>query len=422
MNFAPRVGFAWDPKGDGLLSVRGAYGIFYDLLSLNNYIGLAQSPPFGNNVTVNFPASFDNPWQGQLGGNPFPTSISSTSSFVNFGGYENFILNPKTEYSQQWNLSLQKQIGQDWLVSGNYIGTENVHLWDGDQVNPAIFISGNCPAGVYGLTAAGACSNTSNTNFRRVLYLQKAAQGQYFGSISQLDDSGTGNYHGLLLSVQHRARKGLTVQGNYTWSHCISDLTNPELGVAGSNYIIAHDRLTSRGNCATSDRRHNFNLSTVYQTPQFSNGTMRALAGGWQVSGIVRLTTGQYLSITSGFDQALTGQGGQLAVQTLGNPYGDKTLDHYLNPKAFTQPQLGTYSTMRPNNVAGPGTITINMGLTRTFKVHEGQSVQFRAESFNLPNHLNPGNPITAINNVNFGRILSANDPRIMQFALKYVF
>jgi hypothetical protein len=341
---------------------------------------------------------------------------------VNFGGYENFILNPKTEYSQQWNLSVQKQIGQDWLVSTNYIGTASVHLWDGDQANPAIYIPGNCSAGQYGLAAAGACSNTSNTNFRRVLYLQNPSQGQYYGSMSQLDDSGTGSYHGLLLSVQHRARNGLTVQGNYTWSHCISDLTNPELGVAGSNYIIAHNRLSSRSNCPTSDRRQNFNLSTVYQTPQFANSTVRMLAGGWQVSGIVRLTTGQYLSITSGVDQALTGQGGQLASQILGDPYGDKSMDHYLNPKAFTQPLLGTYSTMRPSNVLGPGMITINMGLTRTFKVREKQTVQFRVESFNLPNHVNPGTPITAINNTNFGRILTANDPRIMQMALKYVF
>jgi carboxypeptidase family protein len=423
MNIAPRVGLAWDPKGDGRLSVRAGYGIFYDLLSLNNYIGLAQAPPFGNNVTLNFPASFENPWQGQLGGNPFPASISSTSPFVNFGGFENFIFDPKTEYSQQWNLSVQRQIGQDWLIAGNYIGTESVHLWDGDQANPASYIPGTCTAGQYGLTAAGACSSTTNTNFRRALYLQNPAQGQYFGSISQLDPNGTGNYNALLLSVQHRARNGLTIQGNYTWAHCISDLTNPELGVAGANYIIAHNRLTSRGNCPTADRRQNFNLSTVYQTPKFNGAALRTVASGWQISGIVRLTTGQYLSVTSGVDQALTGQGGQLAAQILGDPYSsNKTVDHYLNPLAFTQPTLGTYSTMRPNNVLGPGMITINMGLTRTFKIREAQSMQFRAEAFNVPNHMNPGNPITAFNNTNFGKIQTANDPRIMQFALKYVF
>src|SRR5207248_3007733 len=152
-----------------------------------------------------------------------------------------------------------------------YVGTENVHLWGGNQANPGIYVPGTCVAGQYGLTAAGACSTTANVNSRRSLILQNPAQGTYFGTVSQLDDGGTGNYNGLLLSVQRRRAKGLTVQGNYTLAHCISDLTNAELGVAGSNFIIPGNRLSSRGNCPTSDRRHNFNLSTVYQTPQFSS-------------------------------------------------------------------------------------------------------------------------------------------------------
>ena len=77
---------------------------------------------------------------------------------------------------------------------------------------------------------------------------------------------------------------------------------------------------------------------------------------------------------------------------------------------------------MGPRNILGPGGIRIDIGLTRTFRIRESQSVEFRAEAFNLPNHLNPGNPNTALNNANFGRILSASDPRIMQLALKYVF
>jgi hypothetical protein len=107
----------------------------------------------------------------------------------------------------------------------------------------------------------------------------------------------------------------------------------------------------------------------------------------------------------------------------LENPYdANKTIDHYLNPKAFAQPLLGTYSPIGAYNVLGPGLIQIDMGVTRTFQVRERQSVQFRAEAFNLPNHVNPNPPITAINNQNFGKILAAGDPRLLQFALKYVF
>jgi hypothetical protein len=213
------------------------------------------------------------------------------------------------------------------------------------------------------------------------------------------------------------------VQGNYTWSHCISDLANPELAVAGQNYTIPDNRRYDRGNCPTSDRRHVFNVSTVYQTPAFTNSTMRVLASNWQVSGIVRLRSGPYLTVTSGLDQALTGQGNQRAVQLLENPYAEnKSIDQYLNPKAFTQPALGTYSPMGANNILGPGLIQIDMGLTRTFRIHEAQSIQFRAEAFNLPNHVNPNAPVTAINNASFGKIQSAGDPRLVQFALKYLF
>jgi len=422
-NFAPRLGLAWDPQGNGRLSVRAAYGIFYDLPALNYYIGFAQSPPFGNNVTIQNPASFANPWQGFAGGNPFPRVLTKDSTFITFGGYENMPVDTKTTYSQQWNLSLQKQLGMDWLVSTNYVGTSIIHLWGGNQINPAVFLGlGSCT--LPGQTATiPVCSTTGNVNNRRKLNVQNPVQGQFFGTVSQLDDSATGSYNGLVISVQRRRAKGMTVQGNYTWSHCISDLANAELAVAGQNYTIPDNRGYDRANCPTSDRRHVFNLSTVYETPKFSSTTMRTLASGWQLSGIVRLRTGQYLSVTSGLDQALTGQANQRAVQVLADPYHpDKSLDHYLNPAAFAQPAFGTYASTGANNIEGPGLIQIDMGVTRTFKVGERQSVQFRAESFNLPNHVNPMNPTTAYNNASFGRILAAENPRIIQFALKYVF
>jgi hypothetical protein len=259
-------------------------------------------------------------------------------------------------------------------------------------------------------------------NNRRRLNVLNPAQGQFFGTVSQLDDGGTGSYNGVVFSVQRRQAKGVTVQANYTLAHCISDLANAELAVAGQNYTIPDNRGYDRANCPTSDRRHVFNVSTVYQTPTFANSAMRVLASGWQISGIVRLRSGPYMSIVSGLDQALTGQGNQRAVQLLENPYGDKTVDSYLNPKAFTQPSLGTYSPIGANNVLAPGLVQIDMGLTRTFNVYERQTVQFRAEAFNLPNHVNFAAPVNSINNASFGKIQAAGDPRLLQFALKYVF
>jgi len=425
MNLAPRIGIAWDPKGDGQFSVRAAYGLFYDLQSLNYYIGFAQGSPFGSQVTLNFPPSFENPWSSYPGGNPFPVPVNSSVPFNPFASYETLPFNARSTYAQQWNLSLQKQIGTDWLAQANYIGSETVHVWTGNQVNPGVFLGlGSCT--INGQTF-NPCSTTANVDRRRKLYLQDPVNGQYYSSISALDDGGTASYHGLLLSLQRRAARGLTVSGNYTLAHCISDLANAELAVAGVNYMIPDNRRSSRGNCLTADRRHNFNLSTVYQTPQFSAGTMRALASGWQLSSIVRLRGGEYLSITSGFDQALTGAAAQRVDQVLASPYSDvKNVDHWFNSAAFAQPVLGTYGNMGGTNALGPGLIQIDMGVTRSFKVRENQSLQFRAEAFNLPNHMNPmfstTNPTTAINSTLFGKILTAGDPRILQFALKYVF
>jgi len=425
-NFAPRVGLAWDPNGNGRMSVRAGYGIFYDLPSLNYYIGFAQSPPFGNNVTYQNPPSFANPWQGFPSGNPFPRVLTKDSTFVTFGGYENMPFNAKSTYSQQWNLSIQRQIGQNWLVSSNYVGTSIIHLWGGNQINPAVFL-GLGPCTLPGTTTQIAvCSTTGNINNRRKLNVQDSVQGQFFGTMSQLDDGGTGNYNGLVLSVQRRQAKGVTVQANYTWAHCISDLANAELAVAGQNYTIPDNRGYDRGNCPTSDRRHSFAGSTVYQTPEFSRPMLRILASGWQATGIVRVRSGPYLSIVSGFDQALSGTANQRAVQVLANPYvANKGIDQHLNPAAFKQPDLGTYSTLGANNILGPRLVQIDMGLTRNFQVGERQTVQFRAEAFNVANHVNldpASSGFNAINNANFGRFLAAYDPRILQFALKYVF
>jgi len=409
-HFAPRFGLAWDPTGEGSLSIRAAYGLFYNMPNLAHYSGMAQIPPFGNSVTVNSPASFADPWQSQPGGNPFPFVLSPNVTFPAFGQVVTFPLNPRMTYQNEWNLSVQKQIRTDWLASANYVGSNVIHLWGGGEINP----------GVYGPGAT-----TANLNQRRVLYLQNPAEGRYLGSVGQMDDGGTSNYNGLVLSLQRRRARGVTVQANYTWSHCIGDLSNTSMGVAGTNYMIPNDRHSSRGNCSSnsSDRRHLFNFSAVYETPKSSLAMVRALAGGWQISGIARIQSGGPLSVTSGLDQALTGAAAERANQVLPDPYAaNRSVNLWLNPQAFAQPALGTYGNLGIANLYGPGQIGVDMGLTRTFRIREQQSIQFRWEAFNIPNHVNPSNPTTALNSPTFGRILSAADPRIMQAALKFVF
>jgi hypothetical protein len=147
------------------------------------------------------------------------------------------------------------------------------------------------------------------------------------------------------------------------------------------------------------------------------------LASNWQVSGIVRLQSGGPLTVLTGVDTALSGQTLQRAVQQLDDPYASThNINGWINPAAFRAPATGTYSDLGINTLRGPGGILIDAGVTRSFKIREAQSIQFRVEAFNLPNHVNPGNPITTLNSQQFGQIVSAGDPRIMQLALKYVF
>jgi hypothetical protein len=431
MHFAPRLGLAWDPQGNGMTVIRAAYGIFFDYPHLNGFGGLRNSPPRGGIISISNPAGgFDNPWQSYPGGNPLPIPISKDVVFPTNAVYTVLPQDLNTTYVNQWNLSAQKQIGADWLVAANYVGNQTVHQFLGIEGNPAVFVPGTGNASGqcflngqqlnYTVAANAPCSTLQNTQARRVLNLADASKGRFFSNLVMVDGGGTRSFNGAVLSIQKRRTRGVTIQGNYTWSHCIDYGYSDVIQTAGS--YTADRRPANRGNCEL-DRRHNFNMSTVYETPAFANTTLRIIGSGWRISGIVRMLSGSQLTISSGLDNALTGTGDQQVNQILASPYAaTKTKDTWLNPAAFAQPATGTYGNMGRANVTGPGSIRIDMGVVRTFAVREGQSLEFRAEAFNAPNHLNPSNPITTFTDSNFGRIQSSGTERIMQMALKYVF
>src|SRR4030095_5409770 len=142
-----------------------------------------------------------------------------------------------------------------------------------------------------------------------------------------------------------------------------------------------------RGNCE-GDRRQVFTLTTVAQSPQFQNPTLRMLGTGWRLSGIYRLSTGPFLTINTGLDRLLSGQAGnQRPYQVLGDPFGDRdSLTNYLNPAAFAQPATGSMGNMRQRNIVGPGTWQLDMALSRNFQFREKQDLEFRTEAFNVTN------------------------------------
>jgi hypothetical protein len=433
--FGPRAGLAWDVSGDGRTSVRASYGIAYNFKPLVWHIDTANAPPWGNETRLTTPVGgFENPWQGVVGGNPFPSVFNKDTSFVQFGSFNSQSYDASNTTGASWNLSLQRQVLSDLLVSATYMGSQTSHVWNLQAINPGVFFPGNpvngvCTAQGFTLvTSTSPCSptNNSNLNQRRVLYLQNPAEAQYLGLLDQFDDGGTMSYHGLLLNVQRRPVSGVTISGNYTWSHCIGDATdfNGAGPDPGTGYVDPTNRDFDRGNCE-SDRRHVFNVSTVAETPRFAGRTLNLLASGWRLSGIYRKSTGSFLTVTAGTDRALTGIGGQRANQVLVDPYGDpshRPFTNYLNPNAFALPAFGTLGNMRRNNIEGLGSWQFDIAVARVFRFKETQRMEFRAEAFNLMNSFRPQNPNTALNNNTFGQIRNSADPRIMQFALKYVF
>src|SRR5438128_4554021 len=138
-------------------------------------------------------------------------------------------------YMNQWNLNVQRQLGQNWLVTANYVGNNTIHMITTENVNPSqyffngtasctmpngVTITGTAPTA----TAPGQCSTTANQQTRRALNMLNPDQGKYYAGVGQIDDGGTASYEALNFSVQKRLSNGLSGQANYTLSHCISDV------------------------------------------------------------------------------------------------------------------------------------------------------------------------------------------------------
>jgi hypothetical protein len=417
--FAPRIGLVFDPRGKGEESIRAGYGIFYGATPL--FLQAGAHAPFANPINVPQPAGGFNPYATVPGGNPFPlpNPIPSGIKFPQFGGgLGNFKLHPQPTYMQQWNLSLQKQLPGDWMASATYLGNRTVHLEIPEVENPVVYIPGNCVAGQYGLTAPGPCSTAANQNFRRALYLANPNEGIYYGAVNNFGDSGNATYNGLLLSLQHRFKNNFSILANHTWSHC---LTENEVALnGGSAPQDPFNRRADYGNCL-SDRRHVFNFSAVARMPKFDSPWMQRLLGNWQASPIFRAYTGSSSTVTVGQNVSLLGTTDR--PNLVGNPKLDHpTIDRWFNTAAFAPAGPGKYGNVGVGTIRGPGAWNLDMALQRSFTITEQQSLDFRAEAFNLMNHTRFGNPTTSMSSPIFGQINTAGDPRIMQLAVKYKF
>src|SRR5207237_2270170 len=271
-HFAPRLGFAWDVQGDGRTSVRASFAYGFTSTTGNWREPLAASNPWGGRAQIsNPPGGLDAPWKGI--GNPFPYVVGPNAPFSPRGQFRADPANLTMPQTYSWNLSLQRQIAGEWVASASYIATRTLHMWTGNAINPAIFL-GLGPCTLNGVQYP-VCSTTANTDQRRILSLLNPTAGEFYSFVNELDQGATASYHGMLLSLQRRAARSVTLNANYPWSHCIADLTSnqPNSGGADGAYLDPSNRHFDRGNCQLTgqDRRQLFNFTAVAASPTFTN-------------------------------------------------------------------------------------------------------------------------------------------------------
>jgi hypothetical protein len=427
-NLSPRVGVAWDVTGDGRMAVRSSYGLAYDFPTATYHYINANAAPFGNRLRIDFPGGgFENPYRDIPGGDthPLPLPPPRDIKFPPFGSYGSIDPNINSPRVQSWNVTFERQIGDAWQASASYLGSYTDRLWNQVAINPGVFM-GPALCTIHGVFYP-VCTVPGNLDQRRVLHLDNPEWGQFYGPVDLNTDAGTSNYHGLKLSFRRRAAAGVSLNGNYTRAYCVGNVTPGNFNQISAGYMKPDDPSFDRGNCRER-RDHIANFTVGYQTPQFSNAGLRALASDWRVSGILNARSGAWLSVTQSINRDTAGTGiqglsGQPVTKVLDNPYGAKTLNNYLNPAAFALPAPGTLGNVGFFSVEGPGFWTIDLALSRLLSLGGVRSFELRVEAFNLFNNFNWGNPVTILDTPTFGQIQSiAGDPRIMQFGIKYGF
>ena len=407
--FAPRFGVAIDPTGEGKMSLRMGYGIFYDqlLTAEQTQQYASQVPTFTTSVNVPFPQSTQDPYAGRPV--PYPASVPKERDFVfpdpvnELRMFSKDMTNP---YVQQWNVTLESQLLRpDFIGRATYQGSKGTRLpllW---EQNPGVFVPGQ--------------STRGNINSRR-------PYGAYTG-LKTISPVGNHNYNALVLTLEKRFSNSYSVLGSYTWSKNIDSGANAS-SANGPSVTNPFDFFSNRG-LADADRTHAFVLSYVWELPKLQSApaVLRHVFGNWQNNGIISMYSGFPLTVVSGIDNSLTGVG-QDRADLVGDPHLDtgrsngQLIQEYFDTAAFAPNPEGTFGTAGRNLLRGPGSQTVDFSLFKNIPTFEGQNLQFRAEFFNLFNRANFGAPNTNQRAGTFGRITSAGSPRIIQFALKYVF
>ncbi len=406
-NLAPRLGIAWDPRGDGRMSIRAGAGVFFGSITGNEWNTTADNQPF--TVRQSFPTVFtlSDPYRNQPGGvGPFPFEYNPASPRFTypaqvFGPSLDFVW-PKT---YQTNVTVEKQLFSDISVSASYVGALGRSL-------PAS-IDRNYP--VYGPGAT-----TANVNARRPY------QPGVIGAARVLESIFTSDYHGLQLTAEKRGSR-FSGKAYYSFGKALEDLDYQGGGlpaVQNSNDLTGERARTS------ADRTHSFTFSGIWQIDYFNNArpVTRALLNNWTVSAIVTLQSGTPLTITAGQDRNFDGNTNDRA-DLIGDPTLDsgrpreELIELWFDTAAFALPAVGADGSAPRSVVDGPGLRNVDLGVFRDINLGGRTSLQFRLEAtnvFNIVNLMNPGTNFGAP--ATFAKIRTARDMRRIQLGTRFSF
>ncbi|MEO7652816.1 MAG: TonB-dependent receptor, partial [Bryobacteraceae bacterium] len=408
-NVAPRLGVAWDPKGDGSWSIRAGYGVFYDLERIISIGQFTSQQPWNLSVTLFNPPSLSDPYRGRS--NPFPFAPPVTADQQKTYPFQlpiiADVINPdfRSAYVQQWNVNIQHEVKRDFVVTAAYAGSKGTQLHYDIQVNPAQFRAG---------------ATTANTDARRPL-------APTYGSLSENRSGANSIYHSMQWSLNKRYRQGYSILTSYTWSKVLDTVSTGREGQF-RRVINPYDLNAYRGP-AEFDYPHRFVTSLIWELPilRAQQGVFGKLFGGWAVNGIATLQSGQPFYVTSATDRSLSAVGGDQA-DLIGNAFlpsgrsrGER-IDQYFNAAAFAAAAPGTFGTAGRSILRGMPAKDFAFSLVKNTRLKETLNLQLRGELFNAFNRPTLGLPESRQNNRLLGKIQTAGDGRVAQVVVKLSF
>jgi hypothetical protein len=433
--FAPRVGVAWDPTGSGKWLVTSAYGIFYEPYYTGQG-GPLQSPisapPYLQTEQLSLsppptpPLNFQDPYNG----NPPPANSFATP-------ITNLTLAPNLPlpYAQDWDLNIQRSFGNDLLFEVGYVGTKGTKLPRFIEGNPTVYIPGQ--------------STPDNADQRRLFSGCTLADDPttcQYSSTGLIAGIANSSYNALEASLRKRFSHGLSFLTSYTYSKAIDDVSSFNISGSGSIQVAGENDLAQNPNNLAAERgpslfdaRHRLVFSYQWSIPFFQHqeGLAQAVLGGWQLNGIATAMSGTPFTVFDSRDNSFQGSAPEITGFSANRPNlvsgqnpneGPRQVDAWLNAGAFSRvPQdaslpVQQFGTAGRNIALGPRYTNWDFAASKNFRLTEAKTLQFRAELFNVLNHTNFHLPNSDISSPTFNEILAAEPPRLVQFALKFLF